>query len=62
MRESAAIHALVAILENPWAEKTYRQLRDFYSTAGLEHEATSIDYLIEKKFHVLKNSPTDPKQ
>lgn len=41
---------LLAILDKPDAPKFYRELRNHYQTNGMQHEASAISYLIEKKF------------
>jgi len=41
---------LLAILDKPDVPKFYRELRQHYQTIGMEHEASAISHLIEKKF------------
>ena len=48
---SVAIRAFVSILERPTSEKGYRELRDYYRNCNMLHEAESLDYLIQEKFH-----------
>jgi hypothetical protein len=46
-----AIRALLSILENPFDEKGYVDLKEHYKLVGMFDEANSLDYLIRKKFH-----------
>jgi len=52
VNQVVAIHALVLILEQPFAEKGYRELSKYYKDIGMNHESNSIDALIKKKFSV----------
>jgi len=50
INQVAAIHALVLILEQPFAKKGYKELSKYYKDIGMNHESNSIDDLIKKKF------------
>jgi hypothetical protein len=58
--QSIGIRALAIILENPFAEKGYRELHKYYQDANMVHETSCIDELIKEKFHA--GSPTNNKQ
>jgi hypothetical protein len=49
--QSIGIRALALILENPFAEKGYRELHKYYQDASMVHEANCIDELIKEKSH-----------
>ena len=51
INQSVGIHALALILENPLAEKGYRDLQRYYKDANMVHEANCINELIKEKFH-----------
>ena len=47
---SKALDALLLILENPWSEKGYKDLKIQYEALGMKGEAEAMDDLIEEKF------------
>lgn len=47
---------LLAILDKPNVPKFYRELRQYYQTIGMLHEASAVGHLIENKFE--KNDNT----
>ena len=47
---SKALNAILFILENPWSQKAYNDLKIQYETLGMTSEATALQHLIEKKF------------
>lgn len=51
MNWEKCISALVFILENPFAEKGYQNLLDYYKANNLTHQAESVEYLIKNKFN-----------
>ena len=51
INRSVGIRALALILENPFAEKGYRELNKYYQDANMVHEANCINELIKEKFH-----------
>lgn len=43
--------ALVSIVENPFAERGYEELRRCYSEGGAKDREEAVDFLIREKFH-----------
>lgn len=62
MKWEDAINSLVLILENPQAEKGYRELRKYYASCGRQHEADAIQYLIDKRFGNADSSASNQEQ
>jgi len=56
MTTSPLIAALLCILENPWTEKGYKDLKFQYEVQGRTHEAESIQALIDQKFSHVDDS------
>ena len=54
--QSVGIRVLALILENPFAEKGYRELHKYYQDADMAHESNCIDELIKEKFHAGSSS------
>ena len=50
---------LINLLDKPDAPKFYRELRNYYQTKGLVHEATALDYLLEIKFQKKDDNSSD---
>lgn len=61
MNWEKCISALVAILENPFAEKGYEDLKKYYESNNLKNESAAVDYLIKNKFND-NHSNTSEKQ
>jgi hypothetical protein len=62
MTTSPLIKALLSILENPWSEKGYKQLKMEYEKIGMTHEAVSLQALIKKKFPDVNDSTINKEQ
>jgi hypothetical protein len=62
MNWSVAINVFISILENPSAEKGYKDLKKYYNSIGMVHEADSLEYLIQKKFHDPESTSISSKQ
>ncbi len=41
---------MISLLDNPFAPKFYRELRDYYAKTGKINESLAFDHLIEQKF------------
>lgn len=54
-----AYQILVSLLDKPNVPKFYRELRKYYQSKGLLHEAAAIGHLIEKKFEKKDAFTTD---
>jgi len=50
-----ALDCLLSILENPYAEKGYVDLKICYEKAGMNNEAAALEHLIQKKFDAADN-------
>ena len=46
------IECLLCILETPFSEKVYAELKKVYESLNKKDEAEAIDYLIQRRFHV----------
>jgi hypothetical protein len=62
MTTSPLITALLCILENPWAEKGYKDLKFQYEIQGRVQEAEAIQVLIEHKFSHVDDSTNSQRQ
>lgn len=51
MKWEKCISALVSILENPFIENGYQELKKYYDANNMKHEADCIKYLINNKFN-----------
>lgn len=56
MNWEKSIFALVSILENPFIENGYKELKKYYESNKMEYEADCVDLLINKKFKNDNNS------
>ena len=53
------------LIDRPNTPKVYRELRDYYKSAGLSDEANAFTYLLKELFHELPNadmSDANPQQ
>lgn len=41
----------MAVIERPFAEKGYLDLRDFYLSSGMHENFEAVDFLIKEKFN-----------
>jgi hypothetical protein len=62
MTTSPLIAALLSILENPRAEKGYKELKFQYESQGLTGEAEAIQALIDHKFSHVDDSTDSQRQ
>lgn len=56
MKWEKSINALVEILDNPFIEKGYQKLKEYYEKNNMKYESESIEYLINIKFKNANNS------
>ena len=56
------IKALSYILENPFTEKGYEDLKIYYKSNNMNYEVEVIDQLIKVKFKNDNNTNSDEKQ
>jgi hypothetical protein len=59
---SKALDALLSVLENPWSEKGYNDLKIQYEILGMMREATALQHLIDKKFTNVSDNSTINKE
>ena len=52
------ISLMLCIIENPLAEKGYRELKKHYESTGMVNEAAAFSELIAKRFHENNNTST----
>lgn len=45
------MEAILMVMENPFAERGYRLLKDAYIQNGMTEQGSAIDFLIGQKFH-----------
>lgn len=45
------MEAIKMIIENPFAERGYEMLKNFYMKNGMKHQGSAVDFLIEQKFN-----------
>lgn len=53
---------ILCIIENPLAEKGYRDLKKYYESNNMLNEAEALGELIAKRFHENNNTLTDQEQ
>lgn len=59
MKWEESIKSLILILENPLAQKGYRELKKFYINCGRQAEADAIQSLMDKRFGNADNTDSD---
>lgn len=57
-----AIKALLSIIENPYLEKGYSELKKHYEKEGFVENASNIKHLIDIRFENAKNSSVGEEQ
>ena len=56
------IDCLLQLLENPFAEKGYRDLKKCYQNTGMDNEAAAVEHLIQRRYKHETNSVPDSSQ
>jgi hypothetical protein len=50
MKWEKCVEALISILENPFLENGYKELKDYYESNNMKYESSCVEYLIINKF------------
>ena len=50
MKWEKSILALISILENPFVENGYEELKKYYKSNNMEYEVNCIQFLLNEKF------------
>lgn len=50
---------ITELIENPFSKKSYRDLKIYYKSIGMLHEAEALNLLIKQKFNDANDTSSD---